>query len=169
MVSVNDAMEHSNVSWFAKFLSIFLISILGKYFFDRNIEHSINIFISRLVVPVRSMNGKKETILPFDDENQNYSILSNLRSNHRFDIDHPPKLLICKKTLTQDFCHDNLTIQWLIIYSWWFTCAHFLHYFFCAMWIICCHERSRLCSYINLYLQSRKWPIDKFYKSPKKI
>jgi len=70
-----------------------------------------------LEVPVRSMNGKKETILPFDDENQNYSILSNLRSNHRFDIDHPPKLLICKKTLTQDFCHDNLTIQWLIIYS----------------------------------------------------
>jgi len=70
-----------------------------------------------LVVLVRSMIGKKETILPFDDENQNYSILSNLRSNHRFDIDHPPKLLICKKTLTQDFCHDNLTIQWLIIYS----------------------------------------------------
>ena len=96
MVSVNDAMEHSNVSWFAKFLSIFWF-LLSKYFFDRNIEHSINIFIFRLEVPVRSMNGKKETILPFDDENQNYSILSNLRSNHRFDIDHPPKLLICKK------------------------------------------------------------------------
>ena len=151
MVSVNDAMEHSNVSSFLQFAFCVLLFTYT--------------LIARPEVLVKSMNGNKKKKIFW--RRPEFPILSNLRSNHRFDVHRPFPPLICSlqthKTTTAMTTRQfsgllSIPNVWLgLSFLWFFLCN--------AKHLLLWAPKAVLLN--NLYLQSRKWPIDNFQKSKK--
>ena len=123
MVSVNDAMEHSNVSSFLQIL--FCVLILKILWLPG----------WRYLWKVWMVIRRRRRLASYKWRRPEFSILSNLRSNHRFDV-HPPFPTCFLQT------HKTTTAMTTGQFSGLLSILNlWLAQVFCATPNICCYER----------------------------